>query len=261
VTQFKVRWDSDLHMVFPDRNEYFWPRSGGGVGKGPSKVETSLDYNQLMFVTEAAAARASIAVETPYVYYEPEVNDSHAGWSDIRITTKALLIDCELMQCAFQFRTYIPSGNFNKGLGTGHVSLEPALLWALKLSPSTYFQAELAEWIPVGGDNDYAGSILHYHFSLNQVLWHGGHDIKLIGTMEFQGYSFQDGAFSDPAFVDANGHPLFPVESSGTSYLSIGPGIRAVMCDRVDLGIGTQFNISDHNWFDQFYRVEFRWRF
>jgi hypothetical protein len=131
----------------------------------------------------------------------------------------------------------------------------------LKLAPDTYFQAQLAEWIPVGGDHDYAGDILHYHFSLNRVLWRPSHDMQIIGTAEFNAWSFQDGAYSDPTLVDAKGKPLFPVESSGVTYASIGPGIRCVLCDRVDLGFAASFSITDHGWFDQFYRTEFRWRF
>ena len=38
---------------------------------------------------------------------------------------KSLLFDCEMLQVAFQFRTYMPSGNFTNNLGTGQFSLDP----------------------------------------------------------------------------------------------------------------------------------------
>ena len=49
----------------------------------------------------------------------------------------------------FAFNTFVPTANFNKGLGTGHVSLEPAVLLAVKVTPSTYVQSELAYRFPI----------------------------------------------------------------------------------------------------------------
>src|SRR5262249_31088988 len=155
-----------------------------------------------------------------------------AGFGDMNLGTKTLFFDCELLQLAFQFRTYLLTGNFLKGIGNGHVSLEPSLLGSLKLTPDTYLQAQLAEWIPIGGDQSYAGSILHYHASVNQVLWRILPDVPLIGTFEFNGYSFQDGQFTDPV--------LGPFQkSSGDTYLSLGPGLRLVVCNKIDFGIGS----------------------
>ena len=77
------------------------------------------------------------------------------------VGTKSLLFDCEMLQLSLQFLTYIPTGNFTKGLGVGHLSLEPSLLMSLKFTPRTYLQAQLAEWIPLGGDPTYAGAMLH----------------------------------------------------------------------------------------------------
>ena len=48
-----------------------------------------------------------------------------AGFSDMSITAKTMLLDSELFLFGFQMRTYIPIGQTGKGLGTGHVSLEP----------------------------------------------------------------------------------------------------------------------------------------
>src|SRR5262249_49932089 len=142
-------------------------------------------------------------VDIPYRSLDPEdPTYAHAaGFADMIIGTKALFFDCELLQMAFVFKTYIPVGNFTKGIGTAHVSLEPSLLMALKLTPDTYLQAQLAEWIPLGGDPNYSGAILHYHISLNQVLWRILPDVPLIGTLEFNGYSFQDGQFTDPVLA------------------------------------------------------------
>src|SRR5260370_18964391 len=145
--------------------------------------------------TEIASGNFSASVDVPYRSIDPEQANHAAGFGDITIGTKSMLLDCELMQATFQFNTTVPSGNFTKGLRTGHVSLEPSLLVAIRLAQNTYWQGQLSQWIPLGGDNDYQGAILHYHFSLNQVLWKPLADVQLIGTAEFSGWSFQDGAF------------------------------------------------------------------
>jgi hypothetical protein len=251
VTQMTLRYDAGLNMQEPDRSEYFWAKIGG---KGPKKPETSLQYNELSLITEAAAGNFGLAVAVPYLSIDPDVNPHAANFGDISITPKSLLLDCELLQIAFQFRTYIPTGNFTHGIGNGHVSLEPSLLAALKLTPSTYLQAQLAEWIPVGGDSSYEGAILHYHASLNQVLWRPIPDVQLIGTAEFNGWSFQAGQFTDPV--------LGPFQkSSGDTFLSAGPGLRLVVCDKVDFGVGAAFELSGPLWPNELYRAEFRWRF
>jgi len=259
VSQTTLRWDSGLNLQFPDRAEYFWARADG-KGKGPAfpingfKGETSLDYNDLHLITEAASGNFSATLDIPYRSVDSQLAPHAAGFGDITIGTKSMLFDCELLQFTFQFNTTVPSGNFTHGIGNGHVSLEPSLLLALRVAENTYFQGQLSEWIPLGGDADYMGAILHYHTSLNHVLWRPIEDVQLIGTGEFVGYSFQHGQFTDPVFGPFQ-------KASNDSYLSIGPGLRLVICDRIDFGFGAQFAISDRHFAEQLYRTEFRWRF
>ena len=169
----------------------------------------------------------------------------------MNVGTKGVIFDTELLLLTIQFRTYIPIGNSSYGLGTGHVSLEPSLLGALKLGPDTYLQGQLAEWIPIGGDMNYQGSILHYHGSLNHVLCRVGADSPIIGTFEANAYSFQDGAYTDPAYGPYK-------RSSGETYASIGPGLRASICNAVDFGGAVAFPITDKHWGDPILRLEFR---
>ena len=269
-TQMKFRWDTGFDFRFPDRAEYFWPREGAatvdangaavnGFGKGPPLAERTINrYKELRLINEAAADAAGFFIEMPYLRVEPEFNNDHAGFGDMAIGTKAMLLDCDLLQITFQFTTYIPIAAPNKGLGTGHVALDPALLWALKLTPSTYLQAETGYWIPIGGDPFYQGDVFHYGFSLNQILWCCGKankDYQLIGTLEMNGWSVMDGAFTDP---DAG----VPVALEAVTHMAaFGPGLRFFICDKIDFGLGVQFAVTEHHWADELYRAEFRWRF
>jgi hypothetical protein len=252
VTSTRIRVDHASNYTFPDRNEFFWARSGGG-GKGPPAIETRLRYTELSLYQEVAAKGASAFVEIPYMSMDPEVNAHASGFGDMKIGAKALWFDRDLFQIGFMFKTYLPVGNFRKGLGTGHVSLEPSLLATLKITPDTYFESQLSEWIPLGGDNDYAGALLHTHCALNHVLCRPLHDVELIGTVEFNGYFFQDGAFSDPVRGQFQ-------KSSDDSYLSIGPGLRLVICEWLDFGAAAAIALGDHGP-EQVYRGEFRVRY
>ena len=86
------------------------------------------------------------------------------------------------------------------GIGTGHTTLEPSLLSSVKLMQDTYLQSQVAYWIPIGGDQDFEGATWRYGLSLNRQWWKQG-PFALIGTFEFNGYTFTDGAIVDRAFV------------------------------------------------------------
>ncbi len=166
-----------------------------------------------------------------------------------------MIFDTELLLLTIQFRTFTPVGNASYGLGTGHVSLEPSLLGSLKLGPDTYLQGQLAEWIPIGGDNNYQGSVLHYHGSLNQVLFRIAANSPIIGTFEANAWSFQDGLYTD-SYLGPNA-PAYR-RSSRDTYVNIGPGLRASICDSIDFGGAIAFPVSEPHWDNPLLRIEFR---
>jgi hypothetical protein len=258
VTQTRLRVDSIERLQFPDRNEFFWAR-GDGMGKGPRargafRSIPSLDYREASQETEVARGAFAFTVTTPYRSLDPDFGARAAGFSDMTLGTKTLLVDSELFLLALQFRTTIPSGNFTKGLGTAHVSLEPSLIAGLRLSQDSYLQSQLSEWIPLGGDPDYMAPILHYHASYNHVLWRPIPDIQLIGTLESNGYTFQDGAFTDPVIGALQ-------KSSGTTILQGGPGVRLFVSDKIDFGLANAFSLTGKYMARNQLRAEFRFRY
>jgi hypothetical protein len=280
ITQQRLRWDYASDMPIPDRSEYFWARENvpilfgsPSVGKGPQVPqilipqigqippvrqqyfgEIKLNYNELGMYTEVASKFLSFFVEIPYLSIDPELVPHAAGFTDMNLGTKSLMYDCELLQLTFQMKTYLPTGNFTKGLGNGHVTLEPSVILNVKCGPDSYVQSQIAEWVPLGGDAQYAGAILHYHVSYNHVLCRPVADTPIIGTLEFNGWSFQDGAYTDPF--------LGPYQqSSGNTYLSVGPGFRWFFCDKIDFGVGSAFALTKDNWGKIVLRSEIRWRF
>ena len=189
----------------------------------------------------------------PYRSFDADQFGHAAGFGDVSLGTKTLLLDCELLQLSFQFRTTMPSGNVTKGLGTGHLTLEPSLLIGIKLAPQTYFQGQIAEWIPIAGDPNYSGSILHYHLSVNHTLCEILPEVPLVSTLELNGWNIQHGEQTDPVFGTER--------ATGETILTCGPGLRVFICDKIDFGIGTAFSLTSAHWAEQTYRTEFRLRF
>jgi hypothetical protein len=258
VTQTRLRWDYGRNLIRPDRSEYFWARADGR-GKGPrprngALAETKLDYHEVHLYTEVAEGRASLGTDLLYRSINPEVVASNANFGDVAITAKSLLVDCELFQAAYQLTTTTPVGNPLKGIGVGHLSLEPSVMIAIKLAPETFLQAQVAEWIPLGGDDDYMGAILRYSASLNHVLAKPVRDAHLIGTLEIMGYTFQDGQYTDPVLGSNQ-------KSGGESFVYLGGGLRFVFCDKFDLGFGAMTAFGTDHFAQHVFRTEFRYRY
>ncbi len=259
ITQMRLRTDFGWNLQFPDRSEYYWARIGQ---KGPSapnnqKIgETALDAQDLRYYTEGAIERFSFFIDMGFRHTQPEVFGGASGFSDMVIGTKSVLVDSEMILCTFQFKTFLPTGNAIKGLGTGHTSLEPSMLFALKLTPDLYLQGQLSYFFPLGGTDGLQGSVFHYHFALNQNLWKCGEGVKVIGTLGFNGYKFLNGAYTSPA----NSAITFPSNTVGDIF-EVGPGARLVLCDKIDFGVGSSFSLTGDHLYRDIVRAEFRWRF
>jgi hypothetical protein len=263
VTQTRLRWDTGWDLLTPDRAEFFFARQTGPLG--PNVIARSVNYRELSLYTEGATDKIGVFVEQPYrevgihaSAISPTPSETFSGFGDLNIGTKTLLLDCDLLQVSFQFKTFILTGASMKGLGTGHVSLEPALLNTLHLAPDTYMQWELAYWIPVGGDSLYEGNVFHTHLALNRVLWRVCRDVQVVGTVEMNEWSVINGNFTSPDVLTSGSATP---ERARTSIFSMGPGARFVICDRIDIGAGCAIALTGSRWAEELVRAEFRWRF
>jgi hypothetical protein len=265
ITQIRIRGDFANNYTFPDKAEYFWaeenvkgPHYPGPVPPGAHPPGASnLDYLLGSLYMEGAVSRFSLFVNLQYLNVEPVLYPGASGFGDMQVGTKSLLLDCELIQFTWQLMVFIPTGNFLKGLGTGHAAIDPSLIAAIKLTPVTYLQAQTAYWWPLGGDQNYQGPVFNWQLSLNQLLWRCGcaKDIQLIGTAELGGYGIAGGAYTSPL----TGLPLSAKDIG--NIVNLGPGLRLVVCNKVDIGCGSQFAITKDRMADALARLEFRWRF
>jgi hypothetical protein len=49
--------------------------------------------------------------------------------------------------------------------------------------------------------------------------------------------------------------------SGQDTYCNLGGGLRLVLCDKMDLGFGATFAVTDNHFADQLYRTEFRLKY
>ncbi len=287
-TVTRLRYDNLEDMTRPDRNQ-FWlnnvtpthgavryvnPHNQTGLFKNSGVTITNLSarLQQVYLYQEAAGPHGSLFVEIPYRQINQSWAPTQAGFGDINFGIKSLLFDCEMLQIAFQMRTFMPSGNFIDNLGNGQFALDPSILASLKLSPTTYFQGQFGNWIPLGGPGvkrSLAGGIFYWFMSLNQVLCYTTPDSPLIATLEMDGWSFEDGSYTGSiSTITSTTHPnqttkLNHVEKGGgVSYFNIGPGLRQSICNRVDFGGAiTWATDSAAHWAQPWFRFEVRFLF
>ncbi|MCA9185280.1 MAG: hypothetical protein R3E01_28430 [Pirellulaceae bacterium] len=255
MNQFRFRFAATYNHETPDMAEYFWARTGG---RGPGLAESGVDYQEVRLMMETGGPRLSVQTEIPIRILDPENNDNTAGLSDMTVTTKTVLIQGERLQLTQIFRNYFNTGDVPKGLGTGHVSLEPGLLLRSRLGPRTTLHGELKYWIPLGGDPTVSGQILRYGLGVSRV-WREHDDHAVVPTLEFVAFSVLDG---QKTVIDSLGNAV-RLDVDGATIVNIYPGIWFVSerHGKTDLGLGTGFSITDVRQYQQVLRLDLRFRF
>jgi len=220
-SEFRVRYDSMWDNNRPDRGEFFYPKCGclrfpsAGANfdpsaRGPILPETNITNTQEVrsYLEYAFSNRLSTFVEVPIRIINPEQNDNTSGLGDIDAGFKYAFVYNENTVLTFQFRTYTPTGDGDKGLGTEHVSLEPALLLYQRLGERANFEAELRDWIATGG-SDFAGNVIRYGVSFSYLALDSCR-YRVLPVAEVVGWTFLSGKESIPGNVirDASGDTI-----------------------------------------------------
>lgn len=251
VTQFRIRYDGASGYNRPDRAEYFWARQ---TGRGPTAVNNNVDYQDLRFYYEAASDFISIFTDLPIRGVDPSTSPDTTGFGDMNAGIKSRLFAGERWEMTTIFRTYIPTGSARKGLGTGHVSLEPGLLGNYRLTCKTYLHGDIRFWIPIGGTPEFQGNILRYGVGVSHLLWEScNKPIAVIPTLEFVTWSVLDGQETLPTGV--------VVGVDGETILNVQPGIRTSLGKHFEVGVSGAFSLTGDRWYDTLGRLDVRWIF
>jgi hypothetical protein len=249
---FRFRFDATYNNRRPNRADFFYAPSPP-FGPGLPVPERSLDYQDLTAYLETAwTDRFSTFVELPVRFLNPDLNANTAGFADLNAGFKGVLFQSDASVLTFQLRTYAPSGNVGRGLGTGHVSLEPALLAYSSLTDRLHLEGELRNWVPLT-NNDFAGDVLRYGIGLGYDLF--GHEGRRITPVaELVGWTVLGGKES---VVPPSG-PALVQGAGGDTILNAKLGMRVELGHRGDFYAGYGRPLTGDRWYENVFRLELR---
>lgn len=236
--------------------------------------ESRIDYQEISSYLEIAATPTTSGfIEVPARFLNPTLNQNTYGFSDINLGFKHAFVAEPDRFYTFQFRTYVPTGSGERGLGTNHASLEPGFLIFQRLSERLYFSGELRDWIPIHG-SDFAGNVLRYGAGLayNMVLTD---HLRIAPVNEFVGWTVLSGKQLNPGSADPN---IFvpnsgPVSAVGDTIINYKIGLRlglgdysnpgggSGLNDRHSLYIGYGHALTGDHWYRDMARVEYNFWF
>jgi hypothetical protein len=248
----RVRYDSVYDNLRPTLGEMFWP-PGPPNGPGPPIPERRVNYQDLAAYVEALVSEStSVFANIPVRFLDPDLNANTAGLGVTDFGFRRSLIACDGLSATFQLRTYVPSGDYRRGLGNSLVGLEPALLVYLPLGDQWGIEGEVRDWIPIGG-TDFAGNTLRYGVG----LWFDAlctEELRVTPIAEFVGWSLLDGRVS----VHQPGGPPLVENAAGDTIVNAKLGVRVKLGERLDLYTGYGRPVTGDFWYQHVYRLELR---
>lgn len=258
ATMFRLRYDSAYNDPRPDRAEFFYGKCGcfGGAAPGPPLPETKVDYQDISGYLEVAFNhRLSVFANMPVRFLNPTVNDNATGLADMDFGFKFAFLADECRYLTFQWRTYAPTGDSERGLGTNHWSLEPSLLLQQKLTDCLQLYGEFRYWIPVEG-TDFEGDVIRYGLGLSYLLVND-HSFKLAPIGEMVGWTVLSGQqLVAGAAASASGATI--VNAKFGVRLGFGESDSPALLGRSDLYVGYGRSLTGDVWYKDLFRVEYR---
>ena len=273
-SKVRVRFEMGLHSSVPDRAEFFYAKCGCYRGlpsndpafdpnaKGPfSDIVGDLNFQQFyVFAEYAATERFSAFAELPLRWIQPQTPSglvNQSGVSDLRAGVKFGLATNEQMSLTAQVKTFLQSGDSRNGLGTGHASVEPGLLYHRNLSDRAAIATQVSLWIPFGGsdgvpttvDGKFAGSVLSYGIGPSIEVY-SSENVSFAPVVELVGWRVLNGY-----------QTTTPSEAGGTNIVNIKFGARATWANGTSIYGGYGKALTDADWYDDILRFEYRWSF
>jgi hypothetical protein len=228
---------------------------GNPKANGLPLPETNVDYQDISsYIEYAFSNRFSAFAEVPFRFLNPQVNNNTAGLADMNAGFKWAFIYSPEQVATYQLRTYIPTGASSRGLGTNHVSLEPALLYWRPLTDRLLLEAELRDWIPIGG-TDFEGNVVRYGAGVSYRLFEGP-GWTFTPVTELVGWTVLNGKETNPL-----GNNVFEVVSAGGNTIvnaKIGGHFRWGEGLKNDFYVGYGRALTGDVWYKDIIRVQFR---
>ncbi len=275
--QIRIRFEAGFDDQFPDRSEFFYAKCGcfaalgldpNAPGPGPG-VPRYINFQQLfMNVEYSPHRRFSAFAEVPIRWLQPHGEDTppglpvfanQSGVSDVTAGFKFAAVASENTYLTFQFKSYFPSGDASKGLGTNHYSVEPSLLLFHSFSDRWTVEGQIGDWHPIGGSagvpitnsEGFAGDVFFYGIGPSYKLYQGNH-IGLVPVVELFGWHVLGGFESIPGSA---------TEVSGMNIVNLKFGVRTNIGLHNSVYVGFGQALTHDDWYKHLVRLEYRYSF
>lgn len=289
----RFRFDAGFDDQNIDLANYFY-------GVGLTNTIAKLGFQEYHFKLEYAfAGRFSAFIDTPIRTLAPEVsfacmpectaqsrlqtlvptaNVGFTGLSDLRAGFKLGLLNRAGKQVTFQLSTSIPTGDTSQGLGTGHNTVEPYLLYAQRLSDRFDIFGELGDTHPIGGatsfvydpyrsatEQNFAGDVVNYGLGASYgMLQHSR--VRISPVVELVGWKVTGGLATVVA-PGPTGQPVayeVPADTSpafGSNIVNVKAGWRTSWGEHNSIYTGVGVQLSHTGWYHELLRIEYRYVF
>jgi hypothetical protein len=276
-SQVRVRFDVGTGINSPDRAEFFYAKCGcyrflpadhpafdpDAAGPGPG-ITTGVDFQQLYVQAEYGFGdRVSLYGELPVRWIQPQgfLPDTgsfpdQSGLSDLRAGLKWALVAQDRAFVTLQLQGNFPTGDGLKGLGVEHFSFEPALLYNQNLGEIVDFEAQFGAVLPSGGSDgiataaeEFAGKVLYYGIGPSFTLYRSN-ALAFAPVIELIGWHVIDG-FQTSTLSEADGVNIVNVKIGG----------RFDFRNRSSIYVGYGHGLTDDVWYDDLFRLEYRYTF
>lgn len=178
-------------------------------------------------------------IETPVTHLNPDVDPNVSGVGDLEVGFRAQLIDREdqILSAGLGIRTR--TGDANRGLGSGHVALEPGIFYYRQLDERTFFQTEILYEVAL--DQDEQEQEIRYDFGIGRTL-EPAEDWRLFRNLT--------------PVLEVLCRTSVAGDEAGETTVDMAPGLRWVLGNtRNVLGVGYRFPVAIHREFDGLFVV------
>lgn len=285
-TQLQIRYDFANGADRPDRAEFIYGKCGcfreagldpDAPGPAPSfadidpfttpVIENDLTYHDVVLDAEYAFHdRFSVFAEVPFRILNLTILDNTSGIGDVRVGFKFAAVADSQRYLTLQLRAYLPTGDARDGLGTDHLSLEPALLYHEGRFGRLKLEGELRYWIPINGstglgagmmydaDDDFSGGVFRYGVGVGYDVTPTS-PVRFTPVVELVGWTVTggiattstDGTLTGVGFEDASGTTL---------NVKVGVRLGVRRSDAIFVGYGRA--LTNDVWYQNIVRVEYR---
>jgi hypothetical protein len=252
--QFRLRLEAGIDANHPERADFFYSKNAPGPA-----IDNHVNYEEEYSYLELAPLSClSIFIELPYRWLQPDVNPHQRGLSDLDFGFKYAFVNDEDTVLTFLWRTYAPTADGLRGLGTHNWNVEPELLYYQRLWDNLTVECELRGFIPVASADDFAGNVLRYGAGVSYLICDRP-NFKATPVVEIVGWTVLSGK-------EAIGTEA--VSATGEEIVNAKFGVRFRFDDgepgklgNSDLYVGYGRALTGTFWYKNLFRVEYRLRF